>query len=89
MRKFFISVLFTLLCASLFAFTGCDNTGGGVSADEISYAPANVSTTYVIVTEEWWGNYTERAFNVSHIDLSYIGEEADKLPETFKIYLPA
>ena len=30
--------------------------------------PDVVTDTYVIVTEEWWGNYTKRAFNISHAD---------------------
>lgn len=51
--------------------------------------PANVSTAYVIVTEEWWGSFTERAFNVSKIGTPDISGEAAKMPETFKIYLTA
>lgn len=51
--------------------------------------PANVSSTYVIVTEEWWGSFTERAFNVSKIGTPDISGEAAKMPETFKIYLTA
>jgi len=31
-----------------------------------SSRPSNVSTTYVLITEEWWGNYTLRAFNVTN-----------------------
>ena len=50
--------------------------------------PGNVTTEYVIVTEEWWGNYTERAFNVSKVGTPPITDEAGNIPDVFKIYLP-
>lgn len=54
-----------------------------------SARPANVSTTYVIVTEDWWGSFTERAFNISKSNTSDISGEAAKMSEVFKIYLSA
>ena len=33
MKKFLISLLFAVICASLFAFTGCNDTEGGGDGD--------------------------------------------------------
>ena len=48
----------------------------------------NVTTKYVIVTEEWWGSYTERAFNISKTTLESLAGKGDEIPGVFKIYLP-
>ena len=61
---------------------------GWLNGNFVSPRQNNVSTKYVIVTEEWWGNYTERAFNVSKLGTPSITGEADNIPNVFKIYLP-
>ena len=50
--------------------------------------PGEVSATYVVVTEEWWSNYTVRAFNLFKTDKSDISTYTDSLPTVFKIYVP-
>ncbi len=50
--------------------------------------PGEVSATYVVVTEEWWSNYTVRAFNLFKTDKSDISTYTDSLPTIFKIYVP-
>ena len=53
--------------------------------------PGEVTSSYVLVTEEWWGNYTARAFNLfktesgNKVDIS---SYTDSLPTVFKIYVP-
>ena len=37
--------------------------------------PSNVSTSFVVVTEEWWGDFTYRAFNVSKTGSTVLTEE--------------
>ena len=61
---------------------------GWLNGNFVSPRQNNVSTKYVIVTEEWWGNYTERAFNISKVGIPAITGEADNIPNVFKIYLP-
>lgn len=61
---------------------------GWLNGNFVSPRQSNVSTKYVIVTEEWWGNYTERAFNISKVGIPAISGEADNIPNVFKIYLP-
>ena len=61
---------------------------GWLNGNFVSPRQSNVSTKYVIVTEEWWGNYTERAFNISKVGIPAITGEADNIPNVFKIYLP-
>ena len=39
----------------------------------------------VVVTEEWWGEYTERGFNIG---VPSLDTTADQAAETFKIYVP-
>ena len=51
-----------------------------------SSRPSNVTTTYVLVTEEWWANYTLRAFNVGNGTDIYSTHEDAKTK--FTIYLP-
>ena len=53
--------------------------------------PENTTATYVVVTEEWWGNFTERAFNISKANNpgTSIASEAAKISTIFKIYVPA
>ena len=47
--------------------------------------PGSVSTGFVVVTEDWWGDWTERAFNIKVASLDVPAEEAEA---GFKIYVP-
>ena len=50
--------------------------------------PGTVGTA-VRVTEEWWGEYTQRAFNICRDDnASMKNYTADNIREVFKIYVP-
>ena len=51
--------------------------------------PTTTTASYVEITEEWWGNYTTRAFNISKVGLSSLSgvTEAD-ICEAFQIYVP-
>ena len=51
--------------------------------------PALTTTNIVIVDEDWWGNFTERAFNICRTDNAVLTNytSAD-ISQIFKIYLP-
>ncbi len=65
---------------------------GWVNADAANSKddrPATVKTQFVVVTEEWWGNFTLRAFNVSKVgapDLENMTQ--DEMRAVLKIYVP-
>ena len=52
--------------------------------------PDNVTTSQVIVTDEWWGSYIKRAFNISKVGTAPFTDEADYKAAlaAFKIYVP-
>jgi len=51
--------------------------------------PGPVTTQRVIVTEEWWGRFQYRAFNVSHVGSTYdIRNEVEETAAKFRIYVP-
>ena len=59
------------------------------SAGPQSSRPDNVTAKKVVVTEAWWGEYIERAFNISKADGSSLeGVTADEINQAFKIYVP-
>lgn len=59
------------------------------SAAPQSSRPDNVTAKKVVVTESWWGEYIERAFNISKADGSSLeGVTADEINQAFKIYVP-
>ncbi|MBR5569951.1 MAG: DUF4886 domain-containing protein [Oscillospiraceae bacterium] len=47
--------------------------------------PGATSTQMVVVTEEWWGEYTERGFNIGVPSLETTAAQA---AESFQIYVP-
>ncbi len=47
-----------------------------------------VNTTYIVVSEEWWGDATICAFNISKVGQPKIEGEFHLTPEVFKIYVP-
>ena len=55
--------------------------------------PENVTTKYILVTEEWWGNYTVRAFNISEnpwVNQQFLlSTTEEEIKQIFKIYVPA
>ena len=55
--------------------------------------PENVTTKYILVTEEWWGNYTVRAFNISEnpwVNQKFLlSTTEEEIKQIFKIYVPA
>lgn len=53
-----------------------------------SARPGNVSIETVEVTDEWWGNFTIRAFNLSKISGEDISSKADEARQHFRIYVP-
>ena len=54
-----------------------------------SSRPGNVSTNYVTVNDEWWGDWTIRAFNISKDNLPLLtSTSAEDVYANFKIYIP-
>ena len=47
--------------------------------------PDVTSKNLVVITEDWWGDYTERAFNIG---VDSLAVTADQAAESFKIYVP-
>ncbi len=49
----------------------------------------NVTQMFVQITEEWWGNYTLRAFNISKTDGTSLSDRYQSdIYEAFRIYVP-
>ena len=53
-----------------------------------STRPQNVTATSVTVTEEWWGSFTYRGFNISKIAQSDISDSYPDVASHFRIYAP-
>ena len=48
-----------------------------------------MTTKTVTVTEEWWGSWTTRGFNIAKTDGSSLtGYTAEQIAEVFQIYIP-
>ena len=47
--------------------------------------PGNVTEKIVVVDEEWWGNYTHRAFNLSAVSTKVMTAEDS---ENLRVYIP-
>ena len=51
--------------------------------------PGIENDRYVLVTEEWWGSYTQRAFNISRDDSKAVtGYNPEDMDKYFKIFIP-
>ena len=51
--------------------------------------PGNVTTASITVTEEWWGSFTARGFNISKTSGASIKDlSEDEINSVFKIYVP-
>ena len=60
----------------------------GWIADELlteNLRPGNISTKYVVVTDEWWGNFIYRGFNISLTSGGSIVARAQEAIEAFNI----
>lgn len=54
-----------------------------------SLRPAMVTTSEIVVTEEWWGDFTKRAFNIAKIGLPALdGVTEEQMNEIFEIKIP-
>lgn len=53
-----------------------------------SSRPDNVTVQQTIVTEEWWGSYTHRAFNLSKTGTPSLENAADEIPGALVIWIP-
>lgn len=54
-----------------------------------SKRPAEVSTQIVVVTEQWWADWTSRGFNIAKKDGSVLTSYTpEQISEVFKIYIP-
>ena len=61
----------------------------GWEADKTSHVrPKNVSVYRTDVTEEWWGNYTRRAFNVSKQTAETLEKQDAAARAALKVYVP-
>ena len=56
--------------------------------------PENVTIIRIVIDEDWWGSYTERAFNISMVTHTTSSNKpitlsTDEVAQTiFKIYVP-
>ena len=50
--------------------------------------PGNITTQYVVITEDWWSNYQYRAFNISRLDGKELEFCMNEAIEAFSIYVP-
>lgn len=53
-----------------------------------SYRPNNVTTAQIYVDEEWWGESTYKAFNISAVNSAQIGDKVEEIMNVFRIYVP-
>lgn len=60
---------------------------GWINGKNESSRPNPVSTRYVEVTEAWWGDFTERAFNVFN-GSDCTAQTQSEMESIFKIYIP-
>lgn len=50
--------------------------------------PGNVTEATVYVDEAWWGGSEYKAFNVSAVNSSMIGDKVDEIKNVLRIYVP-
>ncbi len=59
--------------------------------DDRRQTSRNGTTTqsYVVITEEWWGSYMKRAFNISKVNAPALsGVDESEINAAFQIYIP-
>lgn len=50
--------------------------------------PENVTTSKVVITEAWWGDYTHRAFNLSKVGTPSLENAANEIETALTIWIP-
>ena len=61
----------------------------GWEADPSAHVrPGNVSAERVDVTEEWWGSYQTRAFNISKQPAESLEGQEEAAKDALKVYVP-
>ncbi len=58
------------------------------SEEKQATRPGNTSEYTTVITEDWWGDYTYRAFNISKLGLPVIDGQMDQAKIAFRIYVP-
>lgn len=61
---------------------------GWIKDERQSSRPSNVTFTRLEVTENWWGSYSMRAFNISKSGTPVIKGLTEEAKAAFKIYVP-
>lgn len=63
---------------------------GWVNTDDVTTVrPDNVTSSFVVVDDLWWGSFTVRGFNISLQNMSDLSEEQmQRLAESFAILVP-
>ncbi len=62
---------------------------GWVKDERQSSRPAETTEKHVVVTSEWWGSFTLRAFNIRRTDGRSLSDlNPSDIHEAFRIYLP-
>lgn len=50
--------------------------------------PENVTTSKVVITEAWWGDYTHRAFNLSKVGTTSLENAANEIETALIVWIP-
>ncbi len=61
---------------------------GWIKDERQSSRPSNVTITRLEVTENWWGDYSLRAFNIAKSGTPVIKDLTEEAKAAFKIYVP-
>ena len=59
-----------------------------LSDEKQTSRPDNTNIRYIFVTEEWWGDYIKRAFNISANNNASLMFNMDEAIDAFSIYVP-
>ena len=62
--------------------------GSGSTRPSGASRPTITTESLVVVTEEWWGNFVKRAFNINRTDSDPIANHEDEVVFAFIIYVP-
>ena len=61
---------------------------GWIGSNKNPNRPGNITTNFVVIDENWWGEYTQRGFNISKVGLSIINQNPNEVASHFRIYFP-
>lgn len=59
-----------------------------IGKNETQNRPGNIKESVVYVDEDWWGDSVYKAFNISAVDSSQIGNKVDEIRDVFRVYVP-